>query len=143
MMNAYETFHVQDPRTAELALELVETAFPEFHHPWLPSEGRGEWIRDYSNFYIVFKDGEFRGYFCIVQHSDGAFLHFGTTGRAYALADVRFGIAKARCIAANVYGIPELFCDVDAGDIVCKLVRKLGFTLISGTTYKIQSNEDT
>jgi hypothetical protein len=137
-MNAYETFHVEDPLTAELALELVEVAFPGFLHPWLPLVDRGDWIRKHGLFYIIFKDDDFRGYFCIVQHSDGAFLHFGTTGHAYALDDVRYGLEKAQCIAANVYGITELFCDVDDGDIIRKMIGKLGFTKTSGDIHSIK-----
>ena len=137
-MSAYETFHVEDPLAAEMALELVEAAYPGFAHPWLPSEDRGEWIRKHGLFYIIFKGDEFRGYFCIVQHSDGAYLHFGTTGRAFALTDVRFGLDKAQCIAANVYGITELFCEIDEGGFVSKMVSKLGFTQISGDKYSIK-----
>jgi hypothetical protein len=137
-MKAYETFHVQDPLTAEMAVEMVEAAFPQIHHPWLPAEDRGEWIRKHGLFYIIFLDGEYRGYFCIVKHDDGSYLHFGTTGHAYALADVRYGLAKAQCIAANVYGITELFCCIDEGSIISKMVSKLGFIPLSGDTYSIK-----
>jgi hypothetical protein len=137
-MNAYETFHVQDPLTAELAIDLVEAAFPHFHHPWLPSEDRGDWIRKHGLFYIIFLDGVYRGYFCIVKHASGSYLHFGTTGGAYALADVRFGLDKAQCVAANVYGITELFCNVDESGIIGKLCDKLGFTKMSDTTYTVK-----
>jgi len=132
-MNAYETFHLTDPLTAEMALELVEVAFPRVHE-WLPAEDRGEWILKHGLMHIIFKDDEYRGYFCIINMTGGAYLHFGTTGGVYAARDVAYGLEKAQGIAANVYGIPELFCEIDGGSIIGKLVSKLGFESVSGST---------
>jgi len=141
-MNAYETFHVTDALTAEMAIELVEVAFSLTSdlHAWLPSEDRGEWILKHGVFYIIFKDDDFRGYFCSINMERGAYLHFGTTGGAYAARDVIFGLEKAQCIAANVYGIRELFCEIDDGGIIAKMVSKLGFQKVSDSTetYKIK-----
>ena len=138
-MNAYETFHVTDALTAEMALDLVEVAFPGVH-AWIESDDRGEWILKHGLMHIIFKDDEYRGYFCIINMNGGAYLHFGTTGGAYAFADVVYGLEKAQCIAANTYGIPELFCEIDDGGIIAKMVNKLGFQKVSGSTetYKIK-----
>ena len=138
-MDAYETFHATDIITIEMALELVEVAFPGLH-AWLPDEGRGEWIIRHGLFHIIFKDDEFRGYSCIVNMTGGAYLHFGTTGGAYASRDVLYGLDKAQCIAANVYGILELFCEIDGSGIIGKLASKLGFIKVSDSpeTYKIK-----
>ena len=137
MSDAYELFHVNDVATADLALELVEAAFP-YCHPWLPAEGRGEYMLRFGLCYILFKDGKYRGFFAIMTDESGAYLHFGTTGRAYALRDVLWALPRAQSIAANVYGLPELFCEVDEGSIIAKLINKLGFIRESTSTYSIK-----
>ena len=138
-MDAYETFHVTDILTVEMALDLVEVAFPAVHE-WIESDDRGEWILKHGVFHIIFKDDVYRGYMCIINTTGGAYLHFGTTGGAYAARDVVYGLEKAQCIAANVYGIPELFCEIDEGGIIAKMVSKLGFQKVSSSTetYKIK-----
>ena len=88
-------------------------------------------------FHILFKDGEYRGFFAIMTDEDGAFIHLGTTGGRYAIKDVCWCLPKAQSIAANVYGITELFCEVDEDSLMSKLVNKLGFTKESASTYKI------
>ena len=137
MSGAYQLFHVTDVATTDLALELVEDAFPDCH-PWLPAEGRPEYLLRFGIFHVLFKDDEYRGFFAIMTDEAGAFIHFGATGRAYALRDVLWALPRAQSIAANVYGIPELFCEVDEGSIIAKLVNKLGFTRKSPSTYSIK-----
>jgi hypothetical protein len=137
MSGAYELFHVNDVTTADLALKLVEAEFPDCH-PWLPVEGRAEYMLRFGLCYVLFKDDEYRGFFAIMTDEAGAFLHFGTTGRAYAARDVLWCLPKAQSIAANVYGITELFCEVDEGSVIAKLVNKLGFTQESPLTYSIK-----
>jgi len=132
-MDAYETFHATDILTVEMALDLVEVAFPCVHE-WIDSDNRGEWILKHGIFHIIFKDDVYRGYFCVINMTGGAYLHFGTTGGAYAARDVAYGLEKAQCIAANVYGIQELFCEIDDGGIIAKMVQKLGFEQVSGST---------
>jgi len=137
MSGAYEIFHATDEATVNLALELVEAAFPDCH-PWLPEESRAEYVLRFGIFHVVFKDGKYVGFFAIMTDEAGAFLHFGTTGGRYAIKDVLWTLPKAQSIAANVYGITELFCEVDEGSIMPKLVNKLGFTRESPLTYKIK-----
>ena len=137
MSGAYEIFHARDEATVELALELVEAAFPDCH-PWLPEESRAEYVLRFGVFHVVFKDGQYRGFFAIMTDEAGAFIHFGATGRAYALRDVLWALPRAQSIAANVYGITELFCELAEVSIIHKLVNKLGFTKESASTYKIK-----
>jgi hypothetical protein len=125
-MRAYETFHVVDPDVAEMAIDLVEDTFGDVHE-WLPCAERGEWIVKHTCFYVVFLDDVYRGYFCLLNYGKRTYLHFGTIGKALSYHDVLYGVAKAQCIARNVYGISELFCEVDAGGIIDKLCGKLGF----------------
>lgn len=132
-MDAYETFHATDILTVEMALDLVEVAFPGVHG-WIDSDDRGEWILKHGLMHIIFKDDVYRGYFCIINTTGGAYLHFGTTGGAYAARDVAYGLDRAQCIAANVYGIPELLCEIDGCGIIAKMVSKLGFEQVSGST---------
>ena len=136
MSGAYEIFHAADEATVDMALELVEAAFPDCH-PWLPEESRAEYILRFGIFYIVFRDGEYRGFFAIMTDEAGAFIHFGTTGGRYAVKDAIWAMPRVSSIAANVYGITELFCEVDESSIMPKLVNKLGFTRESASTYKI------
>lgn len=140
MVKPYEIFHCDCRKTIELALELVEDAFPsEDLHQWLPEKKRGEWVERFGLFYLVFLNGEFRGYFCIVSHPDGAFLHFGTTGKRYAARDVVYCLQRAQSIAANVYGFSELFCEIDPSGIIAKLATKLGFSRLNhSNTYSIK-----
>ena len=137
MSGAYEIFHATDEATVDLALELVEAAFPDCH-PWLPEESRAEYVLRFGIFHIVFKDGVYVGFFAIMTDEAGAFLHFGTRGGRYAIKDVLWCLPKAQSIAANVYGITELFCEVDEGSVMTKLVNKLGFTQESPLTYSIK-----
>ena len=136
MGGAYELFHVLDEATVDLALELVEQVHGDCH-PWLPEEARAEYVLRFGIFYILFKDDEYRGFFAIMTDEAGAFIHFGSTGRAYASRDVLWSLPRAQSIAANVYGLPELFCEVDEGSIIAKLANKLGFIRESASTYKI------
>ena len=137
MSGAYEIFHVSDEATVDMALELVERVHGDCH-PWLPDEARAEYLLRFGLFYIVFMDDEYRGFFAIMTDEDGAFLHFGTTGGRYAIKDVLWTLPRAQSIAANVYGITELFCEVDEGSHIAKLINKLGFTRESASTYKIK-----
>ena len=137
MSGAYEIFHATDEATVNFALELVEAVFPDCH-PWLPEESRAEYVLRFGIFHVVFKDGKYVGFFAIMTHEDGAYIHFGTTGGRYAIKDVRWCLPKAQSIAANRYGITELFCELAGGSIIHKLVNKLGFTKESASTYKIK-----
>jgi len=137
MSGAYEIFHVTDEATVDMALELVEAAFPDCH-PWLPEESRAEYILRFGIFYIVFKDDEYRGFFAIMTDEEGASIHFGTTGERYAIKDILWCLPKVQSMAANIYGITELFCELAEGSIIHKLVNKLGFTRKSASTYKIK-----
>jgi hypothetical protein len=137
MSGAYELFHVNDEATVDMALELVEAAFPDCH-PWLPEESRAEYVLRFGVFHIVFKDGKYVGFFAIMTDEDGAFVHLGTTGGRYAIKDMRWCLPKVQSIAANVYGITELFCELAEGHVMHKIVSKLGFTKESALTYKIK-----
>ena len=137
MSGAYELFHVTDEATVDMALELVEAVHGDCH-PWLPEESRAEYVLRFGIFHIVFMDGEYRGFFAIMTDEAGAFIHLGTTGGRYAIKDVLWCLTKAQSIAANVYGITELFCEVDEGSVMTKLVNKLGFTQESPLTYSIK-----
>lgn len=136
MSGAYELFHVTDEATVDMALELVEAVHGDCH-PWLPEESRAEYVLRFGIFHIVFRDGAYVGFFAIMTDEAGAFIHLGTTGGRYAIKDVLWTLPKAQSIAANVYGITELFCEVDEGSVMTKLVNKLGFTRESTSTYKI------
>ena len=136
MSGAYELFHVSDTATVDMALELVEAVHGDCH-PWLPEESRAEYVLRFGIFHIVFRDGAYVGFFAIMTDEAGAFIHLGTTGGRYAIKDVLWTLPKAQSIAANVYGITELFCEVDEGSVMTKLVNKLGFTRESTSTYKI------
>lgn len=137
MSGAYELFHVTDEATVDMALELVEAVHGDCH-PWLPEESRAEYVLRFGIFHIVFRDGAYVGFFAIMTDEAGAFIHLGTTGGRYAIKDVLWTLPKAQSIAANVYGITELFCEVDEGSVMTKLVNKLGFTRESTSTYKIK-----
>ena len=137
MSEAYEIFHATDEATVNLALELVERVHGDCH-PWLPEESRAEYVLRFGIFHILFRDGKYVGFFAIMTDEAGAFLHFGTRGGRYAIKDVLWCLPKAQSIAANVYGITELFCEVDEGSIIAKLVNKLGFTQESPLTYSIK-----
>jgi len=118
-------------------VDLVEDAFGKVHE-WLPDADRGEWLMEHSQMYIVFLDGVYRGFFCVVNHERSAYLHFGTTGEALAYRDVIFGLRKAQRIARNIYGISELFCEIDDGSIIHKMIGKLGFEPVEqSNTYRI------
>ena len=137
MSGAYELFHVTDEATVDLALDLVEQVHGDCH-PWLPEEARAEYILRFGIFYIGFRDDEYRGFFAIMTDEEGAFLHFGTVGGRYAIKDVLWCLPRVQSIAANVYGITELFCEVDEDGVMPKLVNKLGFTKESASTYNIK-----
>lgn len=137
MSGAYEIFHVTDEATVDLALELVEQVHGDCH-PWLPEESRAEYILRFGLCYILFRDDEYRGFFAIMTHEDGAYIHMGTSGGRYAIKDVLWAMPRASSIAANVYGITELFCEVDEDGVMPKLVNKLGFTKESASTYNIK-----
>ena len=136
MSGAYELFHVTDTATVDMALELVEQVHGDCH-PWLPEESRAEYVLRFGIFHILFRDDEYRGFFAIMTDEAGAFIHFGTAGGRYAIKDALWTMPKAQSIASNVYGITELFCEVDEDSLMSKLVNKLGFTKESASTYKI------
>ena len=136
MSGAYELFHVTDTATVDMALELVERVHGDCH-PWLPEESRSEYLLRFGIFHVVFRDSAYVGFFAIMTDEAGAFIHLGTTGGRYAIKDVLWTLPRAQSIAANVYGITELFCDVDEDSLMSKLVNKLGFTRESTLTYKI------
>ena len=136
MSGAYEIFHVNDEATVGMALDLVEREHGDCH-PWLPEESRAEYVLRFGIFHIVFRDGDYVGFFAIMTHEEGAFLHMGTTGGRYAIKDVYWCLPKAQSIAANRYGITELFCELAEGHVMHKIVNKLGFTRESSLTYKI------
>ena len=137
MSGAYEIFHATDEATVDMALELVEAAFPDCH-PWLPEESRAEYVLRFGIFHVLFRDGKYVGFFAIMTDEAGAFIHFGTTGGRYAVKDAIWAMPRVSSIAANVYGITELFCEVDEGSIMPKLVNKLGFIQKSPLTYSIK-----
>ena len=97
-----------------------------------------QYVLRFGIFYILFKDDEYRGFFAIMTDEEGAFLHFGTVGGRYAIKDVLWCLPRVQSIAANVYGITELFCEVDEDGVMPKLVNKLGFTKESASTYNIK-----
>lgn len=136
MSEAYEIFHATDEATVNLALELVERVHGDCH-PWLPEESRAEYVLRFGIFHILFRDGKYVGFFAIMTDEAGAFIHFGTTGGRYAVKDAIWAMPRVSSMAANVYGITELFCEVDEGSIMPKLVNKLGFIRESASTYKI------
>ena len=136
MSEAYEIFHATDEATVNLALELVERVHGDCH-PWLPEESRAEYVLRFGIFHILFRDGKYVGFFAIMTDEAGAFIHFGTMGGRYAVKDAIWAMPRVSSMAANVYGITELFCEVDEGSIMPKLVNKLGFIQESASTYKI------
>ena len=137
MSGAYELFHVTDEATVDLALELVEAVHGDCH-PWLPEESRAEYVLRFGIFHILFRDGAYVGFFAIMTDEAGAFIHLGGTGGRYAIKDVLWCLPRVQSIAANVYGITELFCEVDEDGVMPKLVNKLGFTKESASTYNIK-----
>ena len=67
----------------------------------LPEESRSEYLLRFGIFHIVFRDGEYRGFFAIMTDEAGAFIHLGTTGGRYAIKDVLWTLPRAQSIAAN------------------------------------------
>ena len=126
--DTYEMFRAVCPATIEVALSVVEDACDEVLHEWIEDADRGEWLSVHSWFFVLFKDGEYRGYACVVNYGDEHFLHFGTIHRAYSVRDVEYSMGWLRDRLPKFYGVEVLKCCIDSGTMIGKLIGKLGFT---------------
>jgi hypothetical protein len=116
------------PETIEVALQVIEDHHVDLHlHDWVDSPDRGKWLEKYSYFFVLFLDGEYRGFAAVVNTKDGHYLHFGCVKSASAMRDILFSVEWLQCSLPRFYGIFELKCCIDSGASISKLVDKLGF----------------
>lgn len=143
MNPAYQMFRVECAETAELAMQVIEDQHEEMTlHLWVePTDlSRGEWLIKYSYFFALFADDVYRGYAAVVRAEGCHWLHFGAIRAGYAFKDVEYSMGWLKEHLPPIYGISSLNCCVDSGDIICKMVGKLGFVLEpdSADTYMIE-----
>ena len=139
-MKAYEMFRADCPKTIEVALRVIEDHHSHLHlHEWVDSPDQGEWLCEYSYFFVLFLDGEYRGFAAVVNASEGHYLHFGCIKSRLAMKDILFSVEWLRNSLPRSYGISALKCCVDSGGIISRLVDKLGFIPEpdSGDTYTL------
>lgn len=124
--DTYEMFRAVCPDTIEVALSVVEDAC-SLPHDWIESDNRGEWVKEHAWFFVLFKDGEYRGYACVVNYTDEHYIHFGTIKAAYSVRDVLYSLDWLRDHLPKFYGVSSLKCCVDSESKISKLAGKLGF----------------